>query len=281
MEKWIRTMHHRPFSIVAVPILGFLWQPTQWPRFSQLIQNRLGRETRPKAIEFGCHMAEMAWSVWYLKAQSLRPNCTGVLWKRKRDALAERRIRCSQESWPFNTIPDESFGWSIRMVNVWQAHQEAAAAEHSAAEKKQCANEGADGVIWKIWCIYRILYIFTLYIQTVDFSVLLLPAVVVVFFVGVVSFSFVVVVVVFVVVVVVVGVVVGVGVGVVVVVVAVAVAAHQQLLKGPWKRPLSRNMGWHCASSTSWCEFCQMSFCRCNGLLLLLHCSWWFEDRTE
>ena len=97
MEKWIRTMHHRPFSIVAVPILGFLWQPTQWPRFSQLIQNRLGRETRPKAIEFGCHMAEMAWSVWYLKAQSLRPNCTGVLWKRKRDALAERRIRCSQD----------------------------------------------------------------------------------------------------------------------------------------------------------------------------------------
>ena len=53
--------------------------------------------------------------------------------------------------------------------------------------------------------LYRIydVYIYTLYIQTVDFSVLLLPAVVVVVAV------------------------------VVAVAVAVAVAAHQQLLKGP------------------------------------------------
>ena len=85
-DKRIRTVHHKPFSVVGVPILGFLWQPTQWPRFSQLIQNRLGRETRPNAIEFGCHMAEMAWSVWYLRAQqNLRPNCTGVLWRRKKN----------------------------------------------------------------------------------------------------------------------------------------------------------------------------------------------------
>ena len=27
MDKWIRTVGHRPLSIVGVPILGFLWQP--------------------------------------------------------------------------------------------------------------------------------------------------------------------------------------------------------------------------------------------------------------